>query len=275
MSDHVYFTPEGLPAIEQADELRVLACLPPPPVTYFEAYADYAQVLPESQWRATDLLRGRIYEILDQVRSSACVGFGSTGGTMLARQLSGQAHVKLSPWHAYAQVRMGQGDNGARVSDAMKAIQTNGIAPDSLVQAGSIYLNQVSAEARKQAMRFRILRCMKINGWEDMLSALTLQRPVVFGIAVGNDFGNLDEEGVCPVPRQVAGGHCLYAVGSRRSSKYGWVVDFVNSWSPRWGREGRGAIRREHLESMWDAFTIFSVEDDPEDLGSDIPPIVD
>lgn len=272
MSDSkVFCTPEGLPAIEEAGELRVLGCLPPKPFCYLPPYAEKYAILPESKWRETDLLDTYQVNVKDQGSTSSCVGHGTATGMELAWQVSGQQRREFSPWHAYALVRRGNGDNGAMVSDAMEAMTAHGIATADMVPPGTIYLHQIKDAAKAAARRFRALTVAKINGWEDMMSALSLNVPVVFGIMVGANFGKLDDEGICPLPDRQLGGHCMVATGALRSRKYGLVPKFVNSWSLRWGLKGKACIRREHLEPLWDAYALLSTNDDPEEVTTDIP----
>ncbi len=55
--------------------------------------------------------------------------------------------------------------------------------------------------------------------------------PVVTGIAVGNNFSNLDRNGVAPLPDRVVGGHCTCQLGLKKVQGI-WMAETQNSWSP-------------------------------------------
>jgi hypothetical protein len=80
------------------------------------------------------------------------------------------------------------------------------------------------------------------------------------GIYVGDNFPNLDANGVAPLPAGGGGGHCLLGCGLKKSSQYGWLIKVQNSWSSEFGMNGYCYIHQGHFRMMQpDAFAIQQV----------------
>lgn len=264
---------DGLPAIEAAGVPRILGRLDPPEQCLLPAFGDAYTALPESEWRETNLFDAFKAPVFDQSTYGSCVGMGSAGGTIVALQASGQPYQVVSPWYIYSKTRIGPGDSGAYVKDAMTQLMVDGVCLDELVPYGTIDSAKLSTGARQQAKRFRVLNAYRIQSWAEFGTALTKGFPVVFGITIGPRFSSLDSEGIAPVEQRSAGGHCMFAYSLRKSRTYGWCAGTRNSWGEKWGQGGNCAIVSGHVTAMLDAFAIQAVQDDPEETHTD-PPVV-
>ncbi len=270
--DKIY-TIDGLPAVDEAGDLRVLGCLPPCPEGFScSSFGEAFGVLPESEWRETDLSWIQA-PVLDQKRTSSCVGHATCTSFTRAYQLSGDPFEDLSPYFIYGLINGGR-DNGAQVEAALTACQEYGVCRVSDIPAGAMYQQQFPPQAFEEAKKRKLLSGYICRTLQDIASALTLRFPVVVGIMVGSNFGRLDSEGVCPLPDQPLGGHALAIYGLKKSSRYGWILPIQNSWSTSWGNQGRAALRKEHLPfyGQIHAFALQAVSDVPSP--NDPPPIV-
>jgi hypothetical protein len=188
---------------------------------------------------------------------------------------SGQARHLFSPTSIYARINGGR-DQGAQVASGLEAIKTYGTCFQEQFGEDKIYAQQLSAAAAKTATRFRVLEAYKINNWSELGTAITKGFVVVSGIGVGDNFSNLDSNGVAPLPNRVIGGHCLASFGLKKVSGI-WVANTRNSWGDRWGKLGNCYLQRDAWHPQYgfpfDAFAIGGVLDDPEETETD-PPIL-
>lgn len=271
-----YHEDNGLPLVYEGGAYRVLAALPGRAAyAAAPAWADSKPVLPRNQWRPVSL-RGYPIPILDQAQSSACVGHATASAFRRAWLRSGQPDRPFNPYWAYGLINHDQ-DAGAIVGDAVDAIARFGFACDGEPANGDLphrlfMQTQVMGMAvvLAKAARFRVLECWHLRGpgvFDQMATALQEGYACVSGLTVGRNFGQLDAEGVAPLPDVVLGGHALEHCGLAWSARRGaWLLDTDNSWSLDWGDQGTCRLEEGHWgRGTADAFALKAVRIDPED----------
>ena len=270
--DVYYHADNNLPILVDDDGVhRVLGVLPPHEMTVaIPRFAEVYGVLPASEWRPLSMRHYGV-PISDQGSSSACGGFSSSTCLNIAWGASGQLSEMFSPWWLYSLANGGR-DEGVILSDIFRAIQSQGAAPSKVVPAGAMFPSQMPNATREVAKKYKF-RLTYCKTWEEICTALTLAKPVVVGILVGRNFGQLDSEGVSPLPDRVIGGHALARDGLRKSSRYGWVLDGPNSWGTRFGVNGYCALHKGHFEARVDAFAVEAALDNPDTDPTDPPPV--
>lgn len=263
MSKEVYYTPGGLPAIEEAGDLRVLGCLPPSPLFSCCLFEDSYEVLPESDWNEVDL-SWLPAPVLDQGRTSSCVGHAACTAYTRESQFYGEPAREFSPYWIYGLINGGR-DQGALIEDALTALKTYGVALKSEVPPGAMFPSQFPKETYEKAAGRKLLDGHLCRSFQDVATALTLNFPVLVGITVGKNFGQVDSEGVCPLPDVPLGGHALALHSLKRSPRHGWIMGFQNSWGRKFGHDGQAYLTPAHLpfHGAVHAFALESPFDDP------------
>lgn len=255
----------NLPAVYHNGVWFVLGYIPSTPdkLAAFPTWSDANHTLPQSEWREIDL---DIYDlpVKNQGSTSSCVGHGATSGMEMCVRQSGRPQETMSPYFTYAQIN-GDRDQGAMISDALTSLMKTGACPIGLAPRGAMYKQQFPSSCFEAAKGWRLLKAFRCDSFEEIASAITLGFPVPLGIMVGQNFGQLDSDGVAPLPGGGGGGHCILGVGLKKLRR-GWVIKIHNSWGVSWGMNGRAFITPNHFRYMQpDAFAIQSVSDDPGD----------
>jgi hypothetical protein len=267
--------PSGLPMHDDGQQWRVLGCLKSNGFSAFPRFGDTFPVLPESEWEEGAIDISSI-PVFNQGQAGSCTGHGSVTAFTFSWWLSGQGVHAFSPTSVYARINGGK-DQGAMVHDAVAALRQYGTCFMSQFGESQLFEQQLSADAVQTAARFRVNEAYKIGSWQEMGSALTKGLMVVSGLAVGNNFSNLDQNGVCPVPDRVIGGHCLAHYGLKKVGGM-WVAATRNSWGPNWGHGGNCYIQQGIYNPQYgfpfDAFAIGGVLDDPQETNTDPPAFV-
>jgi hypothetical protein len=255
----VEFHPDnGLPMIDDGSGvLRVLAVLPAREHSPFMAAADMMDLPTQAQWQETNMDSWQSPHLTNQGQSSSCVGH-ATECVVEASFI--QAGVELpgplSGCYVYAWVNGGQ-DAGAIIGDAAQAVMLHGVALESDVPEGMLFLPQIPRAAHDMAAKIKPSKVLRCFSPLDVFGLASLTIPVVIGISVGRNFSDLDDEGFCPLPDRVVGGHALPVLGLVRSKRWGWGIEVQNSWS-RWGMNGTGRarLRLQHFTAQTDAFGV-------------------
>jgi hypothetical protein len=270
--------PNGLHAIHQAGEFRVLAALKPRLYCGLPTFADRFQTIPAAKLEDCSLEPFGC-PVLDQGSTSSCVGHSSATAFLRSWLLSGQPAHEFNPFWIYGLINGGE-DNGAVISDALVAMKQYGVATVGAVTGGDlprqlVYPSQLRSlpDVFAKASRFKVAGAWKLTSFEDICTALTLRMVCVSGIAVGQNFGDLDGEACAPLPDRILGGHALEHHGLKWSaSKKEWLIRTQNSWTAQWGDKGMCYLRKAHYQNMqFDAYALVTVLDDSADATTDPP----
>ena len=252
----------NLPAIKFDGIYRVLACIPSSPES-LEGFKSFSSIrgfgLNPSQWKPIDLSHFK-NPIWDQGMTSSCVGQGSGAGMQTCRMQSGSKFKEFNPYFIYGLINNGR-DQGAMISDAMRALMKTGACLKNDIKRGQMYKNQFTPTAFESAKRFKLVDAYKCNSFEDICSAITLGFVCPLGILVDQNFPRVDGQGVSPVAAPGrGGGHCILGVGIKKSGRYGWLIKCQNSWGRNFGQSGYSYIHRAHFQFMHpDAFAVQSM----------------
>lgn len=174
------------------------------------------KVIPRDQWAdyAQDAsLTPFIKTVLDQDGVGSCATESSTGGVMIDLAMAGVPHVELNPWFIY-QATSGGRDRGSSIDENLAFIRQYGIAPTSIWPRSKGWSTTPSEEAFAAALEFRIEEFYDIASIDEMVSALLLGFPVIYG----------------------ADGHSVCKVQHLDDTK---GLD-LNSWGTSWGDNGLG-----------------------------------
>ena len=278
----VYKTSSGLPMVVVDGVPRIMGCLKPDPNLSMAvpAFTNKFKVLPRSQWTDNTQFHdlGKIV-VRDQGEYGSCTGQGSVNALSASKRTTapGDDFPLLSATFIYGNINGGR-DDGAQVSQAMQAIVKWGTCLDSQVPETMIYAKDFPADAYETAKRFKAFEVYRLRNFDELCTALTLGFPCASGIAVGNNFmqSRLNHDGIAPLPDQIVGGHCLAHLGLKKISGQ-WVVQTVNSWSTRWGINGWCYLQEGAWNAKYgfpfDAFMVYTINEDPNDSGDDVTPI--
>ena len=178
---------------------------------------------------------------------------------------SGRPLVPFNPYFTYGMVNDGQ-DAGAMISDCLRSLMNDGACPYNDLHRGMMFKNQFPQKAFIDAKRFRLQQAYKCSSFEAICSAISLGFVCPLGIYVGQNFSQLDSEGVAATPsRMDGGGHAILGMGLKKSNRYGWLIKIQNSWGD-FGMNGFAYIHKGHFQKMNpDAFAIQTIMDDPQD----------
>jgi hypothetical protein len=221
-------------------------------------FGDTHPVLQSGQWRERDLSFVNS-PLRNQQQNGSCTGHaGVTAFDTACRQV-GWVPPLLSCTFPYAQVNGGQ-DKGASVSSILAVLQQLGTCLDSECGTDQIFKQQIPQSAYTTAKSFMAEPtgangAFLVRSFEEICSALTLGFPVAFGIRIGQNFNQLSQDGICPPPNMVIGGHALCAVGLKRYRNT-WIIKFQNSWGPQWGMNGFAYLTQASFDQMVDAYAI-------------------
>lgn len=263
---------DSLPVIHDDTGVpRVLGLLPPRWGNSLPDYAVEFGLLDRSLWRETTDFAAEVVSVMDQGATSRCGGYAVAGAAMRAWLHSGQPKQQFSPNWPYGLTT--NKDAGVVLTDLLETVEQYGFARDVDV-GGALWRSQFPSAAFEVAKRRFRFKFYRTPNFDAMCSALSRGHPVVFGIPVGQNFGRLDSEGVCPLPDRVLGGHAMAMVRLTRSSRFGWAPTFVNSWRPEWGEGGYGKVHEGHFRGFCDGFAVVAARDDPEQDATDPPPVV-
>lgn len=264
--------PPGLPTVFANGEARKLACLPPSKRTKAlpkgGSWGDAKPMIPRDKWKEID--RRKLFPpdlIFDQDGHGSCVGNGATAALEKVRALTGMTFRKLSPGCTYSQINGGS-DNGAVISDSLTALQQTGTVLFDTVGQEPIYTRQMPNAWKEEAKRFRIEEAYRCDTFDEMGSALQLGYIVVYGMQVGNNFGQFTSDGVAGVSRG-PGNHCMHADGMHKLPSGKWAFDNVNSWGANWGpwNNGRCYLVEGHFQNgdQPDAYAVKACTEDPQE----------
>lgn len=262
-----------LPSIKFDGEYRVLGCIPSDDNHDFPMFG--SQVFGQAQHELREIDLAPVYNnrILNQGSTSACAGFACASGMETVWKQLGNKAQDFTPFFTYGLINNGR-DAGAMISHGLMALKRYGACPTGVLPNGVMFQNQFSQEAFKQAMRFRLSLAFKCGNFDEICQAINLGFCCPLGIMVGDNFSNVDNDGVAPLRTSGGGGHAILGLGLKKNPRYGWTIKIQNSWGTRFGINGFAYLRREHFNLMSpDAFAIQAAFDDPQDTNTedDVP----
>jgi len=167
----------------------------------------------------------------DQNGYGSCACESSSGSVETVRVAAGLPRVRLNPYFVYHTTSGGR-DNGSNIDDNLVFVREHGIAPESVWPRSHGPWKTPSAEAKKEALKYRILEFYDIANWEEFGTALLLGFPVVFGYS----------------------GHSVLATSLIDENR----LEYLNSWG-NWGDQGFGVLRSSSIMWQYGAWAVRSV----------------
>lgn len=251
----------AFPHVEFNGHKYYLAAIPSSPrlMARMPAWSSAQPTIPRSEWKERSG-RGLGVPILDQNGFGSCVGHGGGGAMMSLWRRQGGPPVMLSSCFLYGNINGGR-DQGASIIDAMQSLQSQGICLESEVPEGNIYSSRFPKSSYATAKNFILEDAYTLASFDEIGTAQHLGWDVVYGIAVGNSFPNLNGDGIAPAFRGYAN-HCMRSDGLKYNASRGmWMFDNVNSWSRQFGLDGRCYLTEDHFSRVpqLEAFAVRSL----------------
>jgi len=219
-----------------------------------------ARTLPRSEWKPVSY-RHLVPKILDQDGQGACTAFASVQTLQTLRAEVGLPFVELSAGNLYGRINGGM-DAGSLLSDAIVALEKEGVCKASTVGQLDWHRRNWPANWQEEAAKFRVLEAWDCPSFDQLASALQFGFLVAFGVLVGANFVNVDSDGWVPDRRGGGGGHAMCGVGlAKRGST--WGIEVANSWGSDWGQAGFGVVPESYFrDTRWtDGWAVRGVVD--------------
>lgn len=265
---------DGLPAPKYKGEYRKLGALPPAPQdkAKFRAFRNHFQRLPRSRWVKRDF-RSYGAKTENQGKKGSCSCQSAVKAFDVLRRASGMKPADLSGTFGYAQINGGR-DQGASVSANMEVLMRMGACLRTQVGDDQIYKQQIPREAYQTALDYRLQEAFLLRTFDDFGTALTIGHTAAIGIAIGENFANLDRRGIAPLPNITVGGHAMAVVGLDVIDG-DWVLLLQNSWDEDFGFDGGFCyITESHTRAMLDGFALVLALESGKPGLDDVPPPV-
>ena len=226
-------------------------------------------------------------ERLDQGQQGSCVAWASAYAArtiVQAKANGGDPDAQaFSPSYLYNQIKIDNSDcQGSYIFRAMEHMLDGGVLPFSRFGYTDQSCSKLpTEEERAQAGRFRIkgFQRLSLNGDDQRTDMLAMKQqlsqgsPVVIGMMVGGSFMQEMEGQEVWNPRQSDyqqagfGGHAMCVIGYD-DFKEGGAFQIMNSWGPRWGRNGIAWVRYADFDHF--AREAYAVH--PQGEGVDVKP---
>lgn len=253
----------GIPCIDAAGKLRKLAAFKPAVADkdHFKLKQFSAmRAVDPSQWKACDLSSFKS-PIRDQATHGSCTGHAGVAALDIVRRQAGDEPVLLSCTFPYSLVNGGR-DNGASVSSVLKVLEQVGTCTFAECGTDQIFQNQYPQSCFETAKKYKAVQAFMCNSFEELCEAVNQGFPVAFGIEIGQNFSRLSDDGVCPPPMTVIGGHALCGIGLKQSRTGTWLIKFQNSWTAQWGLGGYAFLSKGSFDNYVDGYAIMYAEAD-------------
>lgn len=197
---------------------RVPGCLPRKsrPGEWCPMASERIKVIPRNQWAdyAKEIsLRPHVKVVLNQGQVGSCATEATAGAQMIDRVFRGLDFVLLNPWFIYHTTSGGR-DRGSSIDENLAFVRERGCAPESVWPRSKGWQTRPSAEAVEAAKAFKIEEFYDISSIDEMVSAILLGYPVVYG----------------------SNGHAVIKIQHIDETK---GLD-LNSWGTGWGDGGFG-----------------------------------
>lgn len=194
-----------------------------------------------------------------QLRTSSCVGQGTSQGLRLGRLKAGEDCPELSARFIYRAALTAEHattDDGTHIRSAIKVVQTLGCATEAAFPFSEqdILAPITLAAAHDAADRYGLRGYYRIYASDvvGVKRAIAAGYPVVAGWTVTQAFEDWrggDPIGVLTDP--VLGGHCMCIVAYA-----GDVFDLLNSWGIGWGRNGHALVTSDFVATAFDMWAL-------------------
>jgi hypothetical protein len=259
--------PLSLPnIIDHSGNVRPLGFLPGDPgrMMAVPALAE-ADLIPEANWVEFHEWPEHI-KIKDQNGRGACNGFAAALGTETTRYVAGMPHIPLSGWYVYSILCNGV-DRGSMILDALELLQERGCSPEDQVKYGVINPRQLTAEAHKEAPRFKVEIGERLTTYQQLGTAIQRRQSINLAVCVGNAFNNLNSDGVPQLGRSWCNHAVHVGLGMKRAKDGSWLALMANSWTTQWGQNGFCWLPLKYIPtaSAFEAYTLRAVVDDTAD----------
>lgn len=172
-------------------------------------------------------------------RVGSCATNSSSGAMKLVREFNGLPRVELSAESMYVFTGGGR-DRGSSIDENLRHLQTTGVLPMELWPQDEHRWNDKPPKSLldAEACKYRISEFFDISTIEEVMSALVLNMPVVFGWQSHS---------------------CVLLKLINMTSAY-----YLNSWGKGWSQTGMPGIGKINLRSIgfhYGAFAVRSVTD--------------
>jgi hypothetical protein len=264
----VYRTPEGgeLPHAWDGSRWRPLGCQATRGnPTGLPRFSDNFQVLPRSQWKPVSYA-GFVVPVSDQGQHGSCVWHAYFMALMKLLLSRGHNPPPLSPTFGYA---LGNGgvDMGMSISSALDIGMKYGCSTAADFPEGHVWKRQIPPQAYESARRFVLEGGYHVSTFDEIATAVQMGMFPVYPIHAGNDYGDLDREGVSPIHSRFPN-HGQTCDGLDLTPSNRWALENINSWGDDWGDRGRNRLVEEHFEKECDAIVLRFAARDPQDANT-------
>jgi hypothetical protein len=255
-------TPDGMERLlgRPASKVPLIRCSKP---------ADPSMLLPQSQWVEFDRTR-TVVPILDQGSVGSCTGHGGVEALMVARDIAGQSFNLLSASMVYAQVN-GGADQGASLTDVVKALQTTGACLDSEMPEGFYTQRSLTSSILATAKRFMTppSSWYTFSSFAEAGSLSQMGWQLYFSITAGAAWSNQSQYTKYWVPRFYRGaGNHAQSGGEKMTNEGGdWLVQVRQSWGTDVANAGFYNINAQFIDNQgqFEGYAVKFPSQDPQD----------
>jgi C1A family cysteine protease len=206
--------------------------------------------------------------IKDQEDLGSCTAHGVAGAFEFDGIKNGRGYLPISRLFLYkAARRYGgfQGDSGAMIRDAIRALVRLGSPPEDIwPYRVADFDRDPDFVAAGEAQNFQALRYVRLKDLTEIKAYIRAGFPVVFGFTVFQSIDLVQDDGWVPFIQpqdKPVGGHCVYTCryDNFKASPH-WkdapgAIGFANSWGTTWGDQGWGWLPyRYFAEGLCDDF---------------------
>ena len=215
-----------------------------------------------------EIKRASWMPVENQGNQGSCQGNALSTGLEALLMERGGPHVQLSRMCAY---RMSQiidnisGDRGSTIAAGCNLAMGDGICTELIWPYPARYSTTIPREY-EAATRFRCGGHSKVATYDDCVKAL-MRGPIHIGIGWGGAVDRLVDvgNGVIDSWPGGPGGHSVEVLGYRRTDYNHQplpgddpYIEIINSWSPKWGYQGRFLVSprgtQQMIDSRWAEF---------------------
>ena len=209
-------------------------------------------------------VRNLLTPVQNQGGFGACTAFGSLGIHEAVARKRGIAYPLGSRMAQYYLTRAYQGwqnqDSGGYNRDAVRSVVEHGMADNALwPYTQSNLFSQPNSAVMADAAKRQALKYVSVpNDGFSIKQTISSGYPVLIGFSVPENFMSVQvaQTGMVPMPAgQIIGGHAVHACGYDDSTG---LIEFQNSWSTDWGKQGYGYMPYQFLQQLGADFWMIS-----------------